>query len=52
MNAMVRVRYRWLAILGGFVILIAAFGQSPNDQIGREVAIPVHLQDGKEFTVS
>ena len=24
----------------------------PNDQIGREVAIPVHLQDGKGSTVS
>src|SRR5258708_3661880 len=28
-----------------------ALGQSPKSQIGREVAIPRHLQDGEEFTV-
>jgi hypothetical protein len=28
-----------------------ASGQSRNHQVGREVAIPVHLQDGEEFTI-
>src|SRR5215468_7592389 len=31
---------------------IAASGQDTTSQIGREVAIRVHLQDGEEFTVS
>ena len=42
----------WLAVLPLFVIVIPVLGQSPSSQIGREVAIPVHLQDGEEFTVS
>jgi hypothetical protein len=33
------------------VSAIAAWGQSPGSEIGREVAIPVHLQDGEEFTI-
>jgi len=33
-----------------FVIVIAARGQGPRAQVGREVAIPSHLQDGEEFT--
>src|SRR5260370_20516231 len=41
----------WLAALSSFVIVIFALGQSPGSQIGREVAIPVHLQDGEEFTI-
>ena len=40
----------WLAALSPFGIVIVALGQSPNSQVGREVAIPVHLQDGEEFT--
>lgn len=39
----------WLAILSG-VIAGAASGQNPSPQVGREVAIPTHLQDGEEFT--
>jgi Di-haem oxidoreductase, putative peroxidase len=35
-----------------FVVVSAAWGQAYNPQVGREVAIPVHLQDGEEFTVS
>jgi hypothetical protein len=31
---------------------VSAMGQSTNQQIGREVAVPVHLQDGEEFTTS
>ena len=42
---------RWLVAVSPFVIVIAALGQSPNSQVGREVAIPIHLQDGEEFTV-
>lgn len=41
---------RWLAALSPFIIVIAALGQSPTSQVGREVAIPIHLQDGEEFT--
>ena len=40
----------WLVALSPFAIVIAALGQSPSAQVGREVAIPVHLQDGEEFT--
>jgi di-heme oxidoreductase (putative peroxidase) len=28
----------------------AVLGQSPNSEVGREIAIPSHLQDGEEFT--
>ena len=41
----------WLAILFPMIV-IAASGQSSSSQVGREVAIPIHLQDGEEFTVS
>src|SRR5260370_27548133 len=41
---------RWFAALSPIIIVIAAFGQSPASQIGREFAIAVHLQDGEEFT--
>jgi len=40
----------WLAGLVS-VIAVAASGQSPSSQVGREVAIPTHLQDGDEFTI-
>jgi hypothetical protein len=40
----------WLAALSPFGIVIVALGQSPASQVGREVGIPVHLQDGEEFT--
>jgi Di-haem oxidoreductase, putative peroxidase len=38
-----------LAVLFSLVV-IAASGQGPTSQVGRELAIPVHLQDGEEFT--
>jgi hypothetical protein len=38
-----------LVALSAFALVTAALGQSPNSQIGREVAIPRHLQDGEEF---
>jgi hypothetical protein len=45
-----RRTWQWLAALCPFVIVIVAWGQSSGSQVGREVAIPVHLQDGEEFT--
>jgi hypothetical protein len=51
MTKTIRGTYRLLVALSATVIAIAAFGQSPSSQIGREVAIPVHLQDGEEFTI-
>ena len=42
----------WASIAVLFLLMAAAaWGQSPSSQIGREVAIPVHLQDGEEFTI-
>src|SRR5258708_21957362 len=40
----------WLVALSAFVCVSTASAQSPNSQVGREVAIPKHLQDGEEFT--
>jgi di-heme oxidoreductase (putative peroxidase) len=50
MSKTLRRAYIWLAGLFS-VIAIAASGQSPSSQVGREVAIPIHLQDGEEFTI-
>jgi hypothetical protein len=44
-----RCSCQWLAALSAFSSLTVAFGQSLNPQIGREIAIPRHLQDGEEF---
>lgn len=41
---------RWFAGLSPFLIAISALGQGAASQIGREVAIRGHLQDGEEFT--
>ena len=41
----------WAAFLCS-VIAITALGQSAGSEVGREVAIPRHLQDGEEFTVT
>jgi hypothetical protein len=38
-----------LVALSAFAFVTAALGESPDSQIGREVAIPRHLQDGEEF---
>src|SRR3989442_7181585 len=43
--------WQWLAALSPFLVVVAAWGQSSSSQIGREVAIPRHLQDGEEFNV-
>lgn len=55
MAQLLRRRYRLVAALSPMIITIAAWGQSSGSQnsssrIGREVAVPVHLQDGEEFT--
>jgi hypothetical protein len=39
----------WLVFLTPFLIAMIAWAQNPNSQVGREVAIPIHLQDGEEF---
>jgi hypothetical protein len=51
MTKTLRRTCQWLAALSPFVIATAALGQSPGSQVGREVAIPIHLQDGEEFTI-
>src|SRR6266478_4015803 len=42
-------KYKWCAALCPFVVAMVAWAQNPNSQIGKEVAIPTHLQDGEEF---
>jgi len=49
MSKTVRRSCRWLVALSVFAMVTAALGQGHNPQIGREVAIPIHLQDGEEF---
>ncbi len=41
---------RWFGFLTPFLVAMVAWAQNPNSQVGREVAIPIHLQDGEEFT--
>ena len=40
---------RWCAFLISFLVAMVAWAQNPSSQVGREVAIPSHLQDGEEF---
>jgi len=49
MSKTFRVSCQWLVALSVFAFVTMALGQSPNSRIGREVAIPRHLQDGEEF---
>ena len=51
MKNIVRKSWRRLAIVSVTGMVIAAIAQDQSG-IGREVAIPRHLQDGEEFTVS
>lgn len=44
--------FRWFAFLAPFLVAMVAWAQNGNSQLGREVAIPIHLQDGEEFKVS
>jgi hypothetical protein len=39
-----------IALLCPLLFALTALGQSQDSEIGREVAIPKHLQDGEEFT--
>ena len=39
-----------LALVCPLLIALTAFGQGSGSEIGREVAIPKHLQDGEEFS--
>src|SRR5260370_9211636 len=40
----------WLALLAPYLVAMATWAQTPNSQVGREVASPKPLQDGEEFT--
>src|SRR5256884_4578749 len=51
MTKTLRRKCLWLAAVSPLTIGIVALGQSRSSQIGREVAVPVHLQDGDEFTI-
>ena len=44
-----RARGRWLLTLPLCVVMTAAIAERSGTQIGVEVAIPVHLEDGDEF---
>ena len=50
MNKMHRRSCQWLVVLSAFAPVSGALAQTPNSQLGSEVAIPRHLQDGDEFT--
>ena len=49
-NTLGRAR-RSFVFLTLFLVAKVGWAQSPSFQIGREVAIPVHLQDGEEFNL-
>jgi hypothetical protein len=49
MSQTFRQNCRWLVFLAPFLSVALAWAQDPNSQVGREVAIPSHLQDGEEF---
>jgi len=40
------------SVAGSVVVLVASFGAALAAEIGKEVAVPRHLQDGEEFRVS
>ena len=47
-----RRSYRWLvAALSAFPMVSSVLGQGHDSQVGREVAIPAHLQDGEELNI-
>ena len=49
-NTLGRAR-RSFVFLTLFLVAMVGWAQSPSFQIGREVAIPAHLQDGEEFNL-
>jgi len=50
MNKRYRHGPQWLVVLATCTSVSVAWAQGPNSQVGSEVAIPRHLQDGDEFT--
>ena len=50
MSKLHRRSCQWLVVLSAFASVSGALAQSSNSQLGSEVAIPRHLQDGDEFT--
>jgi len=46
-----RRAWRSFVFLTPFLVAMVAWAQSPSSQVGREMAIPVHLQDGEEFNL-
>jgi hypothetical protein len=51
MSQTFRENCRWLVFLTPFLGVALAWAQNANSQVGREVAIPSHLQDGEEFNM-
>jgi len=49
MSKTFRQTCRSLVFLAPFLVAVVAWAQNSNSQIGKEVAIPSHLQDGEEF---
>jgi len=47
---MIKIHLRKWLIFPWLFITVPVWGQNSSIQIGREVAIPLHLQDGEEFT--
>jgi len=47
----VRRAWRSFVFSTPFLVASVAWAQSPSSQVGREVAIPVQLQDGEEFNL-
>lgn len=52
MRGTIRISAPVLAIVCLFLVPSQVLGQNSKSQIGSEVAIPRHLQDGEEFTIS
>src|SRR5881394_2715606 len=50
MSQIFRRGCRWVVTWSTFAFVSAVLAQSSTSQVGREVAIPRHLQDGEEFT--
>jgi hypothetical protein len=50
MTKSLRRMCQWLVFPTSFLVAIVAWAQNPNSQVGKEVAIPIHLQNGEEFT--
>jgi hypothetical protein len=51
MSKTVRRTCQLFVVFSPFAIVIAGLGQGPDSRIGREVAIPTHLEDGEEFNI-